>query len=237
LRNQFIPSNRTLGFDRIYVVHLDYRTDRRERLDKIASYHGLDFVYFSAFTKNDEQILKKYGSADMRPSQKACYLSHYFIYKLIIEEEYNNILILEDDADLELNITATMTDIHRDLPASWDLLYVGHCFESVGEEVGNSSSVHKLYKSVAPMCTHGYAVSNLGARKLVKLLDPVIPRGTIDYSLTVVIKENNLSSYSVHPPVIAQWNAANNPSDIENSQRYSFSLLNSTLAFLGYKGD
>ncbi|CAG8674541.1 10116_t:CDS:1 [Dentiscutata erythropus] len=227
-------SDRTLGFDHIYIVHLDYRTDRRERLDEIASYHGLDFDYFSAITKDDEQILRKYGSADMNPSQKACYLSHYSIYELIIDKGFNSVLILEDDVDFELDITATVADIHRDLPASWEMLYVGHCFEGVGEQVGNSFSVHKLYKSVAPMCTHAYAISYSGAIKLIELLDPVTPRGTVDYSLKVVIGEGKISSYSVHPQLIVQQGTANNPSDIPNSQPLSFNLLNSTLHFLGH---
>ncbi|CAG8772288.1 12200_t:CDS:1, partial [Dentiscutata heterogama] len=159
------------------------------------SYLDLDFDYFSAISKNDEQILRKYGSADMNPSQKACYLSHYSIYKEIIDKGYNNALILEDDVDFELNITAIMTDIHRDLPASWEMLYIGHCFEGVGEQVGKSSSVHRLYKSLVPLCTHAYAVSYSGARKLIELVDPVIPRGTIDYSLSVVIKDRKVNSF------------------------------------------
>ncbi|CAG8777590.1 7492_t:CDS:1, partial [Cetraspora pellucida] len=69
---------------------------------------------------------------------------------------------------------------------------------------------------------------------LIELLDPVIPRGTIDYSLAVVISEGNVSSYSVHPQPIVQWIADDNPTDIPKSQRLFFSLLNSTLRFLGH---
>ncbi|CAG8708720.1 25188_t:CDS:1, partial [Dentiscutata erythropus] len=206
----------------------------RERLDKIASYLGLDFDYFSAISKNDEQILRKYGTAFMTPSQKACYLSHYFIYKEIIYKGYNNALILEDDADFELNITAIMTDIHRDLPASWETLYIGHCFEPVGEQVGRSSSVHRLYKSVVPMCLHAYAVSYSGACKLIELLDPVIPLGPVDFSVSLVVNDRKVNSFSVHPPTISQWKAPDNTSDIPASKIISFSLLNSTLHFLGH---
>ncbi|CAG8577034.1 22081_t:CDS:2 [Dentiscutata erythropus] len=184
----------------------------------MAYYLGLDFDYFSAISKNDEQILRKYGSADMSPSQKACYLSHYFIYKEIIDKGYNSALILEDDVDFELNITAIMADIHRDLPASWETLYIGHCFEPVGEQVGRSASVHRLYKSVAPMCMHAYAVSYSGVRKLIELLNPMIPRGTVDFSLSVVVKDEKVKSFDVHPPAISQWKAADNPSDIPTSQ-------------------
>ncbi|CAG8831619.1 5595_t:CDS:2, partial [Gigaspora margarita] len=206
-------------------------SNRRERLEEISSYLGLDFDYFPAISKNDENILRRYGSADMGPSQKACYLSHHFIHKQIINKGYNSVLILEDDVDFEFNITAVMADIHRDLPASWDMLYLGHCFEGFGEQVGKSSSLHKLYKSVAPMCTHAYAVSYSGVRKLMDLTDPVTPRGTVDYSIAVVIEEKKVSSYSVHPQLIVQWK---DHSDISGSQALSFNLLNSTLRLLGY---
>ncbi|CAG8611654.1 12063_t:CDS:1, partial [Racocetra fulgida] len=201
---------------------------------EMASYLGLDFDYFSAISKHDEYILSKYGSADMDLSQKACYLSHYLIYKEIIDKGYNSALILEDDVDFELNITAIMTDIHHDLPPSWETLYIGSCFESMGEQVGKSSSVHRLYKSVAPMCMHAYAVSYSGAQKLIELLDPVVPRGTVDYSLSVVIGEGKVSSYSVHPQPIVQRKSVDNPSDIPKSQLLSFNLLNSTSRFLGH---
>ncbi|CAG8658242.1 18692_t:CDS:1, partial [Dentiscutata erythropus] len=228
--------DRTLGFDHIYVIHLGHRTDRRKRLDDIASYLGLDFDYFTAFSKNDVQTLDRFGSADMNLPQKATYLSHYYIYKLMVEENYNSILILEDDADFEINITAIMKDIHRDLPSSWEILYVGHCFERIGEQVGKSTSVHRLYKTVAPMCSHAYAISYSGARKLIELLDPMVPRGTIDYSISVVVVEGKLSSYSIHPQPIVQWKASDNPSDIPGSMTLSFNTLNSTSHFLGYSG-
>ncbi|CAG8789129.1 27760_t:CDS:1, partial [Dentiscutata erythropus] len=193
--------NRTLGFDHIYVVHLDHRTDRRKRLDNIASYLGLDIDYFSALSKDDERVLNRYGTSELSPPQKATYLSHYFLYKLMVDKNYNNILILEDDADFELNITAIMTDIHSDLPSSWEILFVGHCFEATGDQVGETSSVHRLYRSIFPMCSHAYAISYSGVRKLIELLDPMIPRGPIDYSLMVVIEEGKISSSTTHSAV------------------------------------
>ncbi|CAG8651738.1 4087_t:CDS:1, partial [Scutellospora calospora] len=201
----------------------------REKFDNIASYFDLEFDYFSAISKYNRHILRKFGTADMDFAQKAVFISHYSIYKIMIDKGYNNVLILEDDVDFELNITAIMTDIHRDLPASWDVLYVGHCYESVGEQISKNSFVHKLYKSVDPLCTHAYAVSHSGVHKLVKFIDPVKPYGTIDHSLSALVREGNISSYSVHPQPIVQWKSADNPSDIPKSWGASFNIFNSTL--------
>ncbi|CAG8592405.1 7740_t:CDS:2, partial [Racocetra fulgida] len=209
LQKEFRPINRTLGFDHIYVIHLDYRTDRFARLNEISSYLGLDFDYFPAVSKYDEQFLRRFGTADMDFSQKACFLSHYLVYNQIIDKGYNSTLILEDDVDFELNITAIMNDIHHDLPSSWETLFVGTCQEReflVGERVGKSSSLHKLYTALSTMCMHAYAVSYSGVRKIVELLDPVTPYAT------------------------------DNPSDIPGSWETFHNLYNSTLRFLGHNG-
>ncbi|CAG8788602.1 25641_t:CDS:1, partial [Dentiscutata erythropus] len=228
------PSNRTLGFDHIYVINLYYRTDRRDRMDKLASYLDLDFDYFSAASRYDNSLFRKYGYGELSPSRRACYLSHYMIYKLIIDEGLNNALILEDDVDFETNIAAITTEIHRNLPAYWDTLYIGHCFESIGKLVDNSSFTNRLYESVMPVCAHAYAVSNWGARKLLEKLDPMIPHDAIDLALLEIIKNKEITSYSVHPAPIIQWKSKNNPSDIPESYPTYFSLKNSTLHFLGY---
>ncbi|CAG8816814.1 23038_t:CDS:1, partial [Cetraspora pellucida] len=236
LQKEFSPTNRTLGFDHIYVIHLDYRTDRFERLKEISSYLGLDFDYFPAVSKYDEEFLRRFGTANMDLSQKACFLSHYLVYKEIIDKGYNSALILEDDVDFELNITVIMNDILHDLPSSWETLYVGSCQELVGERVGKNSSLHKLYMSVYPICTHAYAVSYSGVRKIVELIDPVTPCSTIDQCLKIEITDGRLSSYTVHPHPIVQWKADDNPTDIPISWETLHSLYNSTLRFLGYNG-
>ncbi|CAG8620770.1 22419_t:CDS:1 [Cetraspora pellucida] len=237
LHKEFRSSNRTLSFDHIYVIHLDHRTDRLEKLNELSSYLGLDLDYFTAVSRYNERFLRKFGTGNMNPSQKACYLSHHLIYRQIIDKGYKSALILEDDVDFELNITAIMADIHHELPLFWDVLYVGHCNERKGELVGNSSYAHKLYKSMRPACMHAYAVSYFGVRKLVEMLDPVVPITAIDNSLPDLISNKKVTSYSVHPQAIAQWKAADNPSDIPTSWSTHHSLLNSTLHFLGYKGD
>lgn len=51
----------TLGFDSIYVVHLERRTDRRVRMEALAQLLGLSFTYFPAISADDELISRIRG--------------------------------------------------------------------------------------------------------------------------------------------------------------------------------
>ncbi|CAG8459171.1 1746_t:CDS:1 [Acaulospora morrowiae] len=226
--------NRTLGFDHIYVVNLLWRLDRRERMETLGNALDLDFEFFSGVSKYDYRALKNYNFS-MSIDQKACFASHYEIYRSIIKSGYRNALILEDDVDIELNITSVMSEIHHVLPQYWDLLYIGHCSKDNSKPLDKeSTSAFKLYHSVSPYCTHAYAVSSTGARKLAELI--VHPHRPIDLELARWIRKKKLISYSVSPSAIIQWKSKYNPSDIPRSGRtIGYRLKNSTLKSLGYK--
>ncbi|CAG8737636.1 35421_t:CDS:1, partial [Racocetra persica] len=227
------PSNRTLGFEHIYVIHLNYREDRREKMDKLVSYLNLDVEYFDAVSKFDK-ILQKYANenGEVTVGQRACYVTHYLVYHTVIDKGFNNVLILEDDVDFESNITDIMTDIHRNLPESWDTLFLGHCYETRGQLVGNSSFPNQLYKSMQPQCAHAYGISKSGASKILEAIDPMNPRGPIDYEIALQVENEGIISYSVHPQPIIQCKI-DNPSDVALTSYYPFVLTNSTMALLG----
>ncbi|CAG8641522.1 24162_t:CDS:1 [Racocetra persica] len=202
-------------------------------MDKLVSYLNLDVEYFDAISKFDK-ILKKYTNENGKVTvgQIACYVTHYLVYHTIIDKGFNNALILEDDVDFETNITDIMTDIHRNLPESWDTLYIGNCYEKRGQLVGNSSFPNKLYESMQPLCKHAYAISKSGAHKMLEAIDPMNPRGAIDNEISLQVKNKYIISYSVHPQPIIQYKI-DNPSDVALISYYPFVLTNSTMVLLG----
>ncbi|CAG8687487.1 1898_t:CDS:1 [Racocetra persica] len=206
-------------------------------MNKLVSYLNLDVEYFDAISKFNK-VLQRYTNENGKVTvgQRACYITHYLIYNKIIDEGFNNALILEDDVDFETNITDIMIDIHRNLPESWDTVHLGHCYEARGNLVGNSSFPNKLYESMNPQCTHAYAISNSGAYKMLQAIDPMNPRGPIDYEISQQIKYKGIISYSVHPQPIIQYKT-DNPSDVALTSNYPFSLTNSTMVLLGLRGN
>ncbi|RIB14070.1 glycosyltransferase family 25 protein [Gigaspora rosea] len=229
--------NSTLGFDHIYVVNLETRPDRRIKMDAMINALNLKVEYFPAISKDNHKILDRFNNSTyMNSTHKACYVSHYMIYSSIIYNRYDSALILEDDVDIELNITSIMTHIHSLLPSDWDLLYIGHCMGWEGyfdQPLFDTSETFKLYPSKKPYCTHGYAVSAAGALKLIKLLAELyIP---LDLQLISKIEEGVLKSYSVNPAAIIQTN--DNPSDVSPGAEFleHKTLIDSTLRSLGLR--
>ncbi|CAG8721888.1 9713_t:CDS:1 [Dentiscutata erythropus] len=228
--------NYTLGFDHIFAINLSYRLDRREDMQEIADFLGLDFDFFPAVSRFDRKFLNKYNLAGLSNAQKACYLSHYLIYKEIVKNGYKSALILEDDVDIEFEISRIVSDLSRDLPYDWDMFYISHYNYEEGEILAESGEF-KLIKSTNPINTHGYAVSDRGARKLIEDLNVNKPANPIDVELTSRVHSGFVRSYSIDRTTMIQWKTHDNPSDIPDS-RPPFErqeLLNSTRRILGYK--
>ncbi|CAG8700481.1 17873_t:CDS:2, partial [Gigaspora rosea] len=230
--------NSTLGFENIYVINLKTRTDRRKKLEALASKYNLKLEFFPAVSKDDEEAQVNPNSG-LRSTHKACYLSHYRIYKSIEERGYQSALILEDDIDLELNIFSIMNNIHRIVPSNWELLYLGFCsnWEGSGdpiEDKDNISPSHKLYNSNKPYCTHAYAISRAGIQNLLGKLTEEI-RSPIDLELVGMVGDKKINSYTIMPPLITQWRSPNNPSDISPGQKALdfYFLKYSALHYLG----
>ncbi|CAG8662813.1 5081_t:CDS:1 [Dentiscutata erythropus] len=236
--NSFESRNSTLGFDHIYVINLAKRPDRLKMMKAITDTLGLKVEFFTAISTDDHKTLNRFNNAtELFDTHKACYISHYLIYASIVYHGYDNALILEDDIDIELNVSSIMTYIHGVLPNDWDLLYLGHCMNWEGssffEPLDYTSPIFRLYPSKQPYCTHAYAVSYAGALKLLKELSVLnVP---VDLELIWRIENGIVKSYSIAPPVVVQWRSNDNPSDVSPDQELEHqTLLNSTLHSIGF---
>lgn len=59
-------------------------------------------------------------------SKVACYQSHRRAWKRIVDEEWRYAMVLEDDADLDLEVSkGEILKVLEDVPSDWDLLYLG----------------------------------------------------------------------------------------------------------------
>lgn len=94
----FNKKNSKLGFDEIYVINLERREDRRNRIQATLDDLGVDFKVFKAVdgTKIDESYIKSlgiktvpnyqdpYSGRQVNYGEIGCFLSHYFIWKEVI---------------------------------------------------------------------------------------------------------------------------------------------------------
>ncbi|KAH0838789.1 hypothetical protein J3R83DRAFT_7165 [Lanmaoa asiatica] len=71
-------------------------------------------------------------------------------------------VILEDDIDMEKNISTRLSQVWNFLPAGWDIVFLGHCWsdESYYPSLTEFTDTN-LHPSHYPKCTHAYALSAL----------------------------------------------------------------------------
>ncbi|CAG8737909.1 5883_t:CDS:1, partial [Racocetra fulgida] len=180
----------------------------------LGNHLGLDLDFFKAVNKFDDKALSRLNMSDLAAGPKACYLSHYSVFELIVKNGYENAVIFEDDVDMELNITDIMSEVHHNLPNNWDMLYLGHCHEKGDKLFKTNLTVHVLHKSGYPKCAHGYAVSARGAKKLLEKLKIDNTTNKIDRDIPALIMSGEIISYSIYPRIVVQFKGVNDLSDV-----------------------
>jgi GR25 family glycosyltransferase involved in LPS biosynthesis len=105
--------------DKVAYINLDNRLDRNEHMKIMTSTFGNKVTRFSA-------IKTQYGAI-------GCTLSHIFVLKTAIRENYENILILEDDADWN-NFEHSYKILEELASMPYDVIMLGGSFVSYDSE-------------------------------------------------------------------------------------------------------
>jgi glycosyl transferase family 25 len=161
------------GFERITVVNLPERTDRRREMDA-----QLRLVGVAA----DDPRLKFFAAK--RPTEngdwpslgaKGCFASHLELLTQALRDGVRNILVLEDDCDFTARPDAVREALARSLDsAEWDLAYLGH---PVALDDATGSDLGTWVASSAPFQqSHCYAVNGRALPRLVEFLEAITRR-------------------------------------------------------------
>lgn len=136
-------------------------------------------------------------------------------------------IVLEDDIDMERDIQARLQDVWTALPSEWDVVFLGHCWsdESYYPALPPSPSATSkktstnLHPSFAPKCTHAYALTRAGARRLLLHLrhPPFAYSRAIDQAMSWLIQSGRLRAFSAVPSLIVQRKVAESDIDSGNS--------------------
>ncbi|OCH94166.1 hypothetical protein OBBRIDRAFT_748132 [Obba rivulosa] len=157
----------------------------------------------------------------LSPAKVACWYSHLQILRFITadaEAEDDVTVILEDDIDMEHDIRERLKTVWGALPPQWDIVFLGHCWSnestypavptpdaSMGEPADYTTPT-TLHPSFAPKCTHAYALSRTGARRLLlHLRHPHFAYSrAYDQALAWLVLSGRLKAFSVVPSVVVQ---------------------------------
>ncbi|KAH9947372.1 hypothetical protein B0H21DRAFT_692117 [Amylocystis lapponica] len=171
----------------------------------------------------------------LTPAKVACWYSHLEVIRHIadggrghrgrgwpgVRERDDVAVVLEDDIDMEHDIAARLSGIWGSLPDEWDIVFLGHCWSNESQHAplahggGTAAMATALYPSFAPKCTHAYALTRTGARRLLLHLRhaPFAYSRALDQALAWLVVSGRLRAFSVVPSVVVQRKVAG--SDIE----------------------
>lgn len=136
----WFPEPSWFGFDNIFVINLKRRPKRLERMRINARFLGIKFTLFEAVDgqsltdKDMEEIrllpgyLDPYHKRPLKRGELGCFLSHYRIWQEMISNDWDRILVFEDDIRFSENATKIMRQMVEDLMKTqieWDLIYLG----------------------------------------------------------------------------------------------------------------
>lgn len=128
-----------------------------------------------------------------------CWLSHLLIWNMLLRKDWEFVLILEDDVTLSLDFKERFMSVYKELPADWDLFYLG------GGKIPQKRISPNLVEGV-PTGTYAYMVKKSILKQLILLSSNRIT--DIDITMLESIPTREIKSY-IASPVLATEKSVN----------------------------
>jgi glycosyl transferase, family 25 len=224
MRNQFEHINSF--FDKVYIITIARATERHQKIEM--HLQGLNYEFVYGVDRKDlvEEQLISDGIYDKKLAQKhhlwnepmisgqiACSWSHKKVYELQIKNNYNRVLVLEDDVIIHQVGIDLFPAILKELPQDWELLYFDYHKRTennsnaryrkvlyklqhyLGSNNWTPHMIDHLYaehysehikKAGYHEYTSAYAITQTAAQKLLKLQTPIsfIADNLLGYAIT-----------------------------------------------------
>ncbi|KXJ78978.1 glycosyltransferase 25 family member [Aedes albopictus] len=176
-----VPKDK-MDVSKIYMINLERRPERRNKMFNNFDELGLDVEFFPAVDGrqlNDEKLREigvkflpgyadPYHKRPMTMGEIGCFLSHYYIWQKMIALNLEEVLILEDDIRFEPYFKRRVAQVLADARriGGWDLIYFGRKRLQEDDEKWVEGS-ETLVVAGYSYWTLGYLISLQGARKLL----------------------------------------------------------------------
>ncbi|RYP03756.1 hypothetical protein DL764_004931 [Monosporascus ibericus] len=141
--------NATLGFEKVFIIGLPERSDKRDALSLMASMTGLRLTWIDGVRGSsipDKALPFGWDRKVMPDANLGSWRSHINAIRLIVEDSLSSALIMEDDMDWDVHLKTQLSQFapaaqtleagfhHNQTLASpspygrdWDLLWLGSC--------------------------------------------------------------------------------------------------------------
>jgi GR25 family glycosyltransferase involved in LPS biosynthesis len=117
-----------ISWDKIYIINLKRRTDRKENMIKEFEKENItNYKFIEAFDGTDDKIIEKFDKLKNKTNiinsgHYACLLSHIKAILLAKKKNYNSVIILEDDVFFDNNFLEKIKNIKI---VDYDMIYLG----------------------------------------------------------------------------------------------------------------
>ncbi|XP_066250477.1 glycosyltransferase 25 family member [Euwallacea similis] len=208
-----LPKKDSMMFDKIFMINLKRRSDRRKRMQLCFEELGLMVEIIDAVDGKllNDSILQHlefmpdfqdpYHKRPMKLGEIGCFLSHYLIWIKVIENNYKSVLVLEDDLRFETffryRVKSVMSEVSRIVP-EWDLVYFGRKKMQDNDEPWVEGADF-LVEAGYSYWTLGYVLSMSGATKLLDA-EPLKKLVPVDEYLPILFDKHPKENWKGHYP-------------------------------------
>jgi GR25 family glycosyltransferase involved in LPS biosynthesis len=207
---------------KVYVIHYKKLVERKANILRQFDRFGItdyEFIDIDRSEIDNYEITKYFDRNHLVPAQIAITLSHIEAYKRIVDNNYEEALILEDDAIMSDDFGEIFQRYLNELSIEpyYDMLFLGdgcNLHMPVHKQIKGKHIYHKCIESSywggdgATKCVDSYLVSNSCAKKICEYVadierKPIIV-GTIDHWLNYVIKCYDMVIFWAEPTIVTQ---------------------------------
>ena len=194
-----------LGFDKIFVINLPNRPDRREKFDEL--FNGLEYHYINAISGVDVDLKRLIGDKTLSTSFYdpdgtlnknviGCSLSHLKCWETFQSTQMETCLIFEDDVHYTKNIIDGTTtskhwnDIKDEMDGlDWDIIFLGKKTKEVeGKSVSNSFCKPKWGAGL--FGAHSYVINKKSVGRLIEKYKPI--QYAVDVYMDMLLDDMNI---------------------------------------------
>ena len=114
---------------KIFLINRDIDVNRYHNIKKQLDKLGLSFYKFKNNIEEDERLIKKYtineGLFKSPKSAIYVFISHIQIWKYVVDNNLDSVLILEDDAEFDPDFETKFNKYWKHVPNNWDMVMLG----------------------------------------------------------------------------------------------------------------
>ncbi|CAM9143101.1 unnamed protein product [Bubo scandiacus] len=200
-----------MGFDEIFLINLKLWKDRRDRMlrtlyEQEIAVKIVEAVDGKALNRSQLKALSinmlpgyrdPYSSRPLTRGEIGCFLSHYYIWKEVVNRELEKTLVIEDDVRFEHQFKRKLMKLMDDVEQAqldWELICIGRKRMQVQEPEKAVPNVMNLVEADYSYWTLGYAISFQGAQKLIGA-EPFSKMLPVDEFLPVMYNKHPVAKY------------------------------------------